>query len=92
MIRRRTGSETSESVSSIASRGLQHPETLTLEEIKTVCASALVQREPPTIPIKPRSAGLRGLRSISTETAPPRRKPHPRWSDVLRNLNRKNED
>lgn len=34
---------TSPEVASIAARGLQHPEMLTLREIETVCASALTQ-------------------------------------------------
>jgi hypothetical protein len=55
MIPRKTGSETSESVASIAARGLRHPETLTLEEIKKVCGSVLEQREAATVPIRPRS-------------------------------------
>ena len=43
MIPRKTGTETSETVASIASRGLLHPELLTLEQ---VCGAALVQRPP----------------------------------------------
>ena len=36
---------TSSKVSRIAARGLKNPETLTLDEIQTVCASALAQDE-----------------------------------------------
>lgn len=36
---------TSEAVSSIAGRGLKKPHTLTPQEIKRVCASALAQDE-----------------------------------------------
>ncbi|MDO7835699.1 hypothetical protein Q4610_11665 [Sphingobium sp. HBC34] len=37
--------QTSARVASIASRGLQAPESLTLSEIKSVCASALTQTQ-----------------------------------------------
>ena len=36
---------TSSKVSRIAARGIKRPETLTLDEIQTVCASALAQDE-----------------------------------------------
>ena len=36
--------QTSEPVASIAARGLKDPKSLTLAEIKAVCASALAQR------------------------------------------------
>ena len=39
-----TSEVTSASVASIAARGLRDPGSLTHEEIKTVCASALTQR------------------------------------------------
>lgn len=35
---------TSERIGKIASRGLRFPESLTLEEIKSLCASVLTQR------------------------------------------------
>ncbi len=37
--------ETSSRISSIAARGAKHPGSLTLKEIKAVCASALSQDE-----------------------------------------------
>lgn len=36
--------ETSSAVAEIAARGLHDPASLTLDEIKSVCASALTQR------------------------------------------------
>lgn len=39
--------ETSPEVAAIAARGIQDPQSLTPDEIKSVCASALSQRENP---------------------------------------------
>jgi hypothetical protein len=36
--------ETSKQVASIAARGMRRPESLSLDEIRTVCASAVTQR------------------------------------------------
>lgn len=40
------GEETSADVASVAARGLADPTSLTPEEIRAVCGSALTQREP----------------------------------------------
>ena len=42
--------QTSEPVARIAARGLQDPKSLTLAEIRAVCASALAQRDDATSP------------------------------------------
>ena len=85
MIPRKTGSETSEPIASLVSRGLQHPETLTLEEIRRVCASALVQRELPTVPVRPRTFMMRALEQTlaSQRPAPPPPRRKPRWKEYL---------
>jgi hypothetical protein len=36
--------ETSETIASLAARGLANPELLTLEEFRRICASALTQK------------------------------------------------
>jgi hypothetical protein len=78
---RKTGSETSESISSIAARGLLRPESLTLDEIRMVCASALVQHELPTIPIRRRLK--RSLRPSLSSPLTRTLTPNPRWYDHL---------
>lgn len=55
MLTRKTGSESSARLASLASRATTNPASLTLEEIRELGGSVLVQREPPTEPIKPRS-------------------------------------
>jgi hypothetical protein len=53
MIPRKTGSETSARLASLASQALRNPKSLTEAEIKELAGSVLGQREPPTIPIRP---------------------------------------
>jgi hypothetical protein len=89
MIPRKTGSETSESIASIASRGLRYPESLTLEEIKKVCASALEQRESPTIPILTRRQKRNLLNNNSSLPLPAnsqQNKNLPEWMKRLKKL------
>jgi hypothetical protein len=53
MIPRKTGSESSARLASLASRAMTNPASLTLAEIRELGGSVLGQREPPTIPIRP---------------------------------------
>lgn len=72
MLRRKTGSETSARIASIAGRGLRDPKSLTPNEIREVCGAALEQREPPTTPIKPRRPDWLGALKAPTY---PKKKP-----------------
>ena len=48
---KKTGSESSARLASLAGRAVSKPQSLTLNEIRELGGSVLVQREPPTAPI-----------------------------------------
>jgi hypothetical protein len=54
MVTRKTGSETSPRLASLASRALRSPNSLTAAEIQELAGSVLGQREGPTVPMSPR--------------------------------------
>jgi hypothetical protein len=54
MLTRKTGSETSARLASLAGRALRDPASVTHAEIRELAGSVLEQHEPPTIPIRPR--------------------------------------
>ena len=54
MVTRNTGAESSPRLASLASRAMNKPESLTLDEIQELGGSVLRQFEPPTVPIRPR--------------------------------------
>lgn len=55
MVARKTGSETSKEIASLAGKALKDPKSITPKQIQKLAGSVLDQREPPTIPLKPRS-------------------------------------
>lgn len=55
MPNKKTGSETSKKMASLASKAVRKPSTLTTKQIRQLGGSVLGQREGPTIPLKPRS-------------------------------------
>jgi len=51
---KKTGSESSTNLASLASKAIRKPGSLTNKEIQKLGGSVLGQKEPPTIPLKPR--------------------------------------
>lgn len=85
MIPRKTGSETSSRIATLGSRAMNDPASLTLAEIRELGASTLVQREPPTIPIKPRTIQQAGLAGLKPPPTPPNiLAPKPSLSDLMK--------
>lgn len=72
MITRKTGSETSARLASLAGRAMNNPASLSLDEIRELGGSVLVQREPPTVPIRPQSLG-EALKRLTV--VPPKNRP-----------------
>lgn len=54
MPNKKTGSETSAKMATLASKAMRKPSTLTTKQIKQLGGAVLGQREPPTVPLKPR--------------------------------------
>jgi hypothetical protein len=65
---RKTGSETSARLASLAGRALRHPTTLTAHEIQELAGAVLEQREPPTVPVEP--AWAQHLRNMHLRRVP----------------------
>lgn len=53
MPNKKTGSETSPKMASLASKAVRKPSTLTTTEVRKLGGSVLGQYEPPTVPAKP---------------------------------------
>ena len=73
MVTRKTGSETSARLASLAGRALRNPNSLTPAEIQELAGSVLEQFEPPTVPIRS-SVPIRPSLSLLNALKPPSRK------------------